>query len=325
MVNNELSIHSSEPEANYIPPPPLAPEAAAALIGGSFPQVATTGIRYLASGSLFDAFLTTDGWVFRFPRWDWCGSLFEPEAQVHRFVAKVLPARIRLPQVQLLSELTSRFPYRFAGHRFVPGIAADAVDEALMSTLTREIASFLGALHSTPAAVAEKAGFREITIDEAGRREWFEHGVAVAARLRGLDSVIDSAVDWLSTISEPSTAPEFPRQLIHCGLEVDHVLVDPATGVISGVIDWTDGSVGDAAGDFVFLVTWRGWGFAEEVLRLYPRPVDAAFRTRLRYGTQWLSVVRLAFAYEQGKDLAKDIAGVHHAFAPNEHRSPSGV
>src|SRR5690349_12549671 len=121
MVNDELSVHSSEPEGSYIPPRPMRPETAAGLIRGSFPQVATAGIRYLASGSLFDAFLTTDGWVFRFPRWDWCGDLFEPEAQVHSLVAKVLPARIRLPQVQLLAEPTSRFPYRFAGHRFVPG------------------------------------------------------------------------------------------------------------------------------------------------------------------------------------------------------------
>jgi aminoglycoside phosphotransferase (APT) family kinase protein len=318
MVNHELSIHSSEPEGSYIPPRPLAPETAAALIRSAFPEVDTAGIRHLGSGSLFDAFLTTDGWVFRFPRWDWCGDLFEPEARIHSFVAKVLPARIRLPQVQLLCESTSGFPYRFAGHRFVPGIAADAVDEALVPTLTREIAAFLGALHSTPAAVAEKAGFREITIDEAGRREWFEHGVAVAARLRGLDSVIDGALDWLSTIPEPRTPPELPRQLIHCGLSPDHVLVDPATGLISGVLDWTDGSFGDVAGDFVFLVQWRGWGFAEEVLRLYPRPVDGEFRARLRYDTQWLSVIRLAFAHEQGLDEEKLVKAVHHAFASDE-------
>jgi len=315
MTSPDLSTHSSEPEANYVAPPPLALETVADAIGSSFPDVDTVAIRHIGSGSLFDAFLTTDGWVFRFPRWDWCESLFEPEANIHRFVANVLPARIGLPRVQLLGQPTARFPYRFAGHRYIPGVAADDVHEALVPTLTREIATFLGTLHSTPAAEAEKAGFREITVNEAGRREWFVHYVRVSARLRGIDSIIDHAVDWLSTISPDARPFQYPRQLIHCGLSPDHILVDPATGIISGVIDWTDGSVGDAAGDFIFLVTWRGWRFAEEVLRLYPRTVDDGFRTRLRYYARWLSVMWLAYAYEQGNDLTKDIAGVHHAFA----------
>ena len=74
----------------------------------------------------------------------------------------------------------------------------------------------------------------------------------------------------------------------------------------------------DAARDFVFLVTWRGWRFAEDVLRVYPRAVDKEFRARLRYMAQLLSVIWLAFAHEQGADLAKHIQAVHNAFAPDD-------
>src|SRR4051812_42450873 len=115
MADNELSTHSSEPEATYVPQPPMAPERAATLIATAFPHVDTTAVRHIGSGTLFDAYLTRDDWVFRFPRWDWCGDLFEPEARTHDFVAKVLPERIRLPRVQLLAEPSERFPYRFAG------------------------------------------------------------------------------------------------------------------------------------------------------------------------------------------------------------------
>ena len=317
MSDNELSTHSSEPDVNYVPPPPMASEKAASLIAAAFPGVDTTSVRYIGSGTQFDVFSTSDDWAFRFPRWDWCGDLFEPEARIHEFVRKVLPERIGLPQAQLVAEPSERFPWRFAGHRFLPGVAANTVDEALVPTVAREIAEFLGTLHSVPGAVAEAAGFREITLEEAGRREWVDHGVAVSTRLRGIDPVIDAAIDWLRAAPMPS--PFFgERRLIHCGLGPDHLLVDPTNGAIRGVIDWTDASIGDAASDFVFLVTWRGWPFAEEVLALYPRRVDSDFRTRLRWMSQWLSMMWLAFAPEQGRDMQKDIAGVHNAFATDE-------
>ena len=64
------------------PDPPLTREKAAALIRSSFPAIDSSVLRYLGSGSLYDVFLTTDGWVFRFPRWQWSGDLFESEARI---------------------------------------------------------------------------------------------------------------------------------------------------------------------------------------------------------------------------------------------------
>lgn len=303
--------------SEWVPNRPLARDAAAALIRSAFPTIDSAGLRYLGSGSLFDAFLTTDGWAFRFPRWDWSGGLFESEARVHDLVTQILPSQIRVPRVELLAAPTKHFPYPFAGHRFIPGIAADAVDEDLMPTLAREIAMFLSALHSTPAPVAGAAGIHEIGIDAPGRREWLEHGISVAAKLRGLDPVVDQAIAWISTAS--LTPPSGGTlQLIHGGLEPEHLLVDPETGFVVGVIDWTDGQLGDAARDFVFLVTWQGWRFAEEVLRHYPRAVDRDFRARLRYMAQLLSVITLAFAHEQGADVKRRVKAVHNAFAPDE-------
>ena len=155
----------------------------------------------------------------------------------------------------------------------------------------------------------------EDEVPQRQRRD--EHGIAVAAQLRGMDALVDQAVDWLS--ATPLTPPSAgPLQLIHGDLSPEHVLVDPTTGFVVGVIDWTDTMLSDAARDFVFLVTWQGWRFAEDVLRLYPRAVDREFRARLRYMAQLLSVIWLAFAHEQGADLAKHVRGVRNAFAPHD-------
>jgi aminoglycoside phosphotransferase (APT) family kinase protein len=305
----------------YIPDPPLAADAAAALIKSCFPTIDAAGLRYLGSGTQFDAFATKDGWAFRFPRWDWVGQLFESEARAHSLVAQILPSQIRIPRVEHLAPPTPKFPRPFAGHRLIPGVAADTVDGELLPTLAREIAVLLTAVHSTPAPVAGAAGIHEIGIDSPGRREWLEHGVAVASKLRGLDPIVDHGIAWLNTIS--LTPPSGGTlQLIHGGLEPEHVLVNPETGFVVGVIDWTDTQLGDAARDFVFLVTWRGWRFAEEVLRAYPRAVDPEFRARLRYMAQLLSLMGLAFAHEQGAELTKHVRAVRNAFATSDVSSP---
>jgi len=286
---------------------------AAAVINASFPHVDAAELRYLGSGTLYDVFLTADGWSFRFPRVDWSGDLFEPEARAHKLAAQRIPSQIRVPRVELLAAPSAQFPHPIAGHRFIGGVGADELDETLLPTLAREVATFLNALHSTPTRLARAAGILEFRMDE-GRHAWLEDGVNTVAKLRDLDPVLDRAIDWLKTI--PWTRHfDAPLHLIHGGLESRHVLVDPSSGRIQGVIDWTDTHLGDAARDFVFLVTWKGWHFAEEVLDHYPRAIDGEFRVRLRFMAQLLSLMELAYAHADKQDLAAYIRYVRNAFA----------
>src|SRR5436190_12771268 len=216
--------------SQWKPAPPLTCDAAAALIKRSFPAIDSAALQYLGSGSLYDVFLTTDGWAFRFPRRQRSGELFESEARIHRFVAEILPSQIRIPRAELLAAPTPHFAYPFAGHRFIPGIPADAVDQELMPTLAREIAMLLSALHSTPTPVAGAAGIRELSMNEPGRREWLEHGIAVTAQLRGMDAVVVQAVDWLSaTALTPPAAGTLQR--IRGDPSPDDVLLGPIHGI----------------------------------------------------------------------------------------------
>ena len=290
-------------------------ETAATALDALFPDVQAAELRYLGSGTLYDVFLTGDGWAFRFPRWNWSGDLFQPEATVHKFVAQRIPARIRVPRVELLAPPSAHFPYPIAGHRYIPGVGAEELDDELLPTFAREIATLLDALHSTPTPVARAAGIHEFFMDE-GRFAWLENGVNHLVKLRGLDPVLDRALDWLKAAL---SGPRFdaPLHLIHGGLESRHALVDPSTGSLQGVIDWTDTHLGDAARDFVFLVTWKGWPFAEEVLDLYPRAVDRDFRARLRVMAQLLSLMELAYASAENQELTRHIREVHNAFAEN--------
>jgi aminoglycoside phosphotransferase (APT) family kinase protein len=281
-----------------------------------FPSVDARALVHLGSGWEFDAYLTSDAWVFRFPRRAWAADLFEPERRVHALVAPALAPRIAVPVVELFGEPSAAFPYPFAGHRFIHGSPSDSVDPGLTPIVARQIGAALGLIHSIPEADARAAGILPPDIDERGGQEWLARGREQAARLRGLDPTIDSAVAWLERISLPLAPYDGPARFIHQDVSPEHLLVDPRTGELTGILDWTDATLGDAARDFVSLVTSGGWDFAEEALRSYGPGPDRAFRKRLRVMSQLLSILWLGEAHARGADVPKHVAWVRNAFAP---------
>jgi aminoglycoside phosphotransferase (APT) family kinase protein len=284
-------VHQSPPwEADR----PLTLEAARAVIGACFPTLDCQDLECLGSGWEFDAFLTADGWVFRFPRRAWCADLFERERRIHQLVSPVLPPSVAIPNVQVMGQPTLGFPY---------------------PTLASDIGEALEAIHSIPEEEARAAGVVEPNLEEEGRNEWLRRGLELASELRGLDISIDPAVSWAKQVAVPPPGYEGPLRFIHHDLSPEHLIVDPKTGRLAGILDWTDAALGDAARDFVTLVTWRGWDFTEEVLWAYRLPRDSGFRKRLRFMARLLSVIWLAEAHERGANVAKHIKWVRNAFA----------
>lgn len=296
------------------PDRPLSKDTAGALIRASFSSIDTSDIRFLGSGWEFDAYVTADRWVVRFPRRAEGAKLFDKEGRVHRLVADVLPSAVAIPRVELVAAPPPEFPYRFAAHRFIPGVPADEVDERFLASLARQLGEFLGAIHGIPEVVAREAGV-EADIDDEGGRSWFDQGLRGLSTLRRSDPVVDRAVDWVAEALVSPVTFAGPLRFIHQDLSPEHVLVDPATGRLTGVLDWTDAILGDAARDFVFLVAWRGWAFAEEVLRNYPQPVDPGFRDRLRFMSRLLTPLWLGYAVARGTEVEKLTTWVHNAYA----------
>ena len=300
---------------------PLTPEMARNAVQTCFPAIDSSELRHIGSGWEFDAFLTGDGWVFRFPRRAHCADLFTAERPVHRLVAGVLPAGIALPIVALIGSATSVFPYPIAGHRYIPGVPADGIDPRHESIVTREIGIALGAVHAIPEAAAVAAGVRGPDGDEAAAVAWVQRGLRLASGLRGIDPVVDAALAWSMRIDLGRARYAGPPRFIHQDLSPEHLIADPRSGRLTGIIDWTDAMLGDPARDFVALVASKGWEFAENVLRNYPHPLDLGFRERLEFKSRLLSLIWLAEAREQGADVPKLTAWVHNAFArSNEPR-----
>lgn len=74
---------------------------------------------------------------------------------------------------------------------------------------------------------------------------------------------------------EPATPPVHEeRRLIHNDLDIEHLLLDPSTGSLVGIIDFADAERGDRARDFtLFVYRFDRW-FFDRMLERYDLAID---------------------------------------------------
>lgn len=293
---------------------PLTLETARRVVAAAVPSADADSLRPLGSGWEFDAFVTSDGWVFRFPRRADAEARFEREGPILELARSVLPESVAVPEVRVLGSPIEAFPYRVAVHRFLGGVSADEVEDAHRPALARTIGEALGAIHSTPVSAARAAGLDELDRAEAGRIAWFEGGSEGLKALRGRDATLDEAIEWVEHLDDPLRKLDAPLRSIHHDLSPEHLLADPGTGRLCGILDWTDAILGDPARDFVSLVTFGGWGFVDQILAHYTHPVDAGFRDRLRFMARLLPLMWLGHAKLRGEDTERHVRWVRNAF-----------
>lgn len=292
----------------------LTLETARDVFRAEFPAADADSLRLLGSGWEFDAFASADGWVLRFPRRADAEQLFEREGPILELARSVLPSSVSVPEVRVVGPTVDEFPYRVAVHRFIDGVNMDEVDPELRPELARTVGEALGAIHSTPLSAARDAGLAELDRGEPGRTAWFEGGSEGLRALRGRDASLDEAIEWAALLDDPLRKLDAPTRFIHHDVSPEHLLADPQTGRLCGIIDWTDAILGDPARDFVSLVTSGGWEFTDRVLAHYTHPVDPGFRERLRFMARLLPLMWLGHAKLREEDTEKHVSWVRNAF-----------
>jgi fructosamine-3-kinase len=105
------------------------------------------------------------------------------------------------------------------------------------------------------------------------------------------------ATDLIESHVEGDDRLSFMPSLMHGDLAPEHVLCN-TTGLITGVIDWTDARIGDPAVDLAWLVHGTDSEFAEAVLASYPAN-DPAMVERARFYYQVVPWHVLLFGLEE--------------------------
>jgi aminoglycoside phosphotransferase (APT) family kinase protein len=168
---------------------------------------------------------------------------------------------------------------RLAG---VPGIGLDPVDIRL-SRLAPVLGAFLTSLHSFPLQTAKQVGAPEyapaVFLEEV-RSEALDDlhmigPVASGIRENELRSFLEAGVD----AGHVSISPI----VVHGDLGAEHVLLDPETHEVTGIIDWSEVAVSDPAIDFAGMFHWGGADFTRAVLAHYHGEADEGLMGRARF------------------------------------------
>ncbi|HST88282.1 MAG TPA: phosphotransferase [Ktedonobacterales bacterium] len=307
--------------SSSIPNTPLDPDDCLRRLRARYPDLPIQRYMVFTNGWDSLALALDDTWLVRFARRPDVEAQLVVESHLLPALAPALPAPI--PHFELIGDLGAR-GLTFAGYRLLPGVPLPATLAATpnhIPALARQIAAFLGALHAFPleraaAAVAPLA----LPSEGAGAgphrhyADLYEYVRARVFPLLDAPTQARAAAFW-----EPFLADDayfaFRPALIHADLAGEHILCDPATGALTGIIDWGDARAGDPALDFTGLLRDAGPAFAEAALAAYPGPVDPAFRRRMDFYARLIPYheVRFGLDTHQLDHLARGLAAIRAA------------
>ncbi|HLX58571.1 MAG TPA: phosphotransferase [Ktedonobacteraceae bacterium] len=286
------------------------------LIQQNFPQIAIQSALPITRG--WDSFvLEINGeLIFRFPMREDVIVYLEKELHLLPVLEQALSTPI--PHFDYFGHGDASYPFMFVGYRKLVGVALEdgRITTGQLAALASTLATFLNELHSFPVAQAAQAGVQEYT-----PLQWRERYADLQKRVFPLLDVVDMGLRvkseqlWEDFLDDRDSFT-FQPVLIHCDLGCEHILCDPARGVLTGVIDWGDAAIGDPALDFVGLHSERGREFTESVLAHYKGTLDAAFWRRMDFYLRYQPFSELLYgAYSNSeKFIAQGIEGLRAIF-----------
>ncbi|QKG18521.1 aminoglycoside phosphotransferase [Actinomadura verrucosospora] len=294
----------------------MSADAAAALIGARFPELAGAPVEALAAGWDNTVFLVGGAWAFRFPRRRIAVAGVEREIAVLPAVAPHLPLPIPVPR--FAAGPSEEFPWPFWGARMIPGreLAEVGPPDEDRTALAGQVGAFLRALHDPALAAAAAGGLPH---DPMGRAD---PDVRASRTFSRLDSLVrlgvwerDRAVTDLLADARHRPAPDGEPVIVHGDLHVRHLLLDP-DGRAAGVIDWGDVCLADPAVDLS--IAYAGFaGAARAALLAAYGPVPPGREAAARVLALNLSATLAEWAASTGRAalLAEALAGMRRAVA----------
>ena len=256
------------------------------LVAAHLPGYAVGTVRRLGAGQENVAYVVNDELVVRLAN---DPSAVSREADLLAAVAEFSPLPVPAPM----------FVDADGGclaYRKLPGVPMldlpPSARASLAASVAAQLGGFLAALHATPPARMASLVER----DDQPLPDWL---IDAAADYHAIAQRIPhqgrGPIEAFLAAAPPQPAPTLVFS--HNDLGIEHILLDAATGDVSGVIDWSDAAITDGAYDLGLILRDLGPIALDAALAAYG-PADALFRERavfyarcamledLRYGVE---------------------------------------
>jgi aminoglycoside phosphotransferase (APT) family kinase protein len=212
------------------------------LLTEQFPQWADLPLRRVPDSGTDSAIYRLGADLgIRLPRIQWAVPQIDKECLWLGRLADELPVRVPVPIGE--GEPGRGYPYPWLVYPWLPGTSLDRTSVASTSSLVRDVATFVLALHAVPTAGGPEPGRRGGAMVPLDREvEW------ALEKLEGLIDTTRARAVWRAAReAEPVSQVAV---WIHGDLLPGNIVVDG--GRLAGIIDWSATGVGDPACDAMF-------------------------------------------------------------------------
>lgn len=226
-------------------------------------ELQVNSVKKLGEGLDYQTFLVNDSLVFRFPKR--YSDQYDPTSE--QLLLQRLELSTAVPNIEFIWQHPLGYPEVISGHRFLRGTALEHFrsDEVNQESLAHQLATVLTELHSEAGSGANSNPDQLSTL-----RGWSEDLDQLRGRLekRVFSNCVQTAI--ISYIERYRfDLKDSDEVLIHGDLGADHILLNEQRN-LSGIIDWSNHTMGTRFRDFAGLWRWGGDDFCAQVLSNYP-------------------------------------------------------
>lgn len=292
-------------------------QVVSAVVAAQFPEFAGAPVRLFGGGWDNELYSVGAEWIFRFPKRAERVPWLTREIQIMAVAGPALGAAV--PRFEHVGAASDLFPYPFVGYRRLSGVGADQSPVIDLAGLGADIGRLLSLLHRIDARDIQQ------TPEAWEHAPWSDLRAELTAEadlIRPLlaPDLLAKAKPYLAgEVAEPRQ--DGPSRFIHNDICPDHLLVNPGTGRLTGLIDFTDAMTGEVVLDFAGLIGLGGYDFVRQVTASYDLPLNAGFDAKLGWLARILTLTWLADAARDDPDnIGKHLTWVERAFVTRTER-----
>lgn len=224
-------------------------------------------IRVLGDGFCSVVIETAEGHVFRVAKNPAAMAAYAKELRLLPALSACISTAI--PHPRWYAEPSDDFPYGVIGHVKLPGkpLVPELLSSTNVKSIASDIADFLLDLHRFPVDEARELGLAE-SEDPISELEELRDGVlpALGDLLTGAEYRVVEY--WWDEFLNDRQMRHHTPVLQHGDLWYENILVDESAGNVTGILDFGDARIGDAAQDFATQLH-LGVDFAAAVIDTY--------------------------------------------------------